>query len=207
MDAVDITDDYNFANALESHVAVNISEMVSSGSFATKRVGKGTIDPVQLAKRWGVSPEKAESTIKRTSQQSIKKNTSSDLVQRRRTNARAFRYFHFNHDVFTDTMFAGTTSKRGNTAAQVFATSFGWSRAYPLKSKKCAHEALSDFLKTEGIPPNVIMDGSKEQLLGNFKRKLREVGTHPRQTEPYSPWQNAAERDRLKKARNGPPAK
>ena len=109
------------------------------------------------------------------------------------TNARVFRYFHFSHDVFTDTMFAGTKSKRGNTAAQVFATSFGWSRAYPMKSKGYAHEALSDFLKTEGIPPNMIMDGSKEQLLGNFKRKLREVGMHPRQIEPYSPWQNAAE--------------
>lgn len=92
--------------------------------------------------------------------------------------------------MFTDTTFAGTKSKRGNTAAQVFATSFGWSRAYPITSKKDAYEALSivGFLKTEGIPPNTIMGGSKEQTLGKFRRKLWEVGSHPRQTEPHSPW-------------------
>ena len=39
----------------------------------------------------------------------------------------------------------------------------------------------------------MIYDGSKEQTLGNFKRKLREADCHGRQTEPYSPWQNAAE--------------
>jgi hypothetical protein len=39
----------------------------------------------------------------------------------------------------------------------------------------------------------MILDGSKEQTLGNFKRKLREADCHARQTEPYSPWQQAAE--------------
>ena len=37
------------------------------------------------------------------------------------------------------------------------------------------------------------MDGSKEQTMGEFKRKVREMDCHIRQTEPYSPWQNAAE--------------
>ena len=39
----------------------------------------------------------------------------------------------------------------------------------------------------------MIMDGSKEQTLGDFRRKLREADCHLRQTEPYSPWMNAAE--------------
>ncbi len=39
----------------------------------------------------------------------------------------------------------------------------------------------------------VIFDGSKEQTLGDIKRKLKEADCHARQTEPYSPWQNAAE--------------
>ena len=39
----------------------------------------------------------------------------------------------------------------------------------------------------------MILDGSKEQTLGVFKRKLREADCHARQTEPYSPWQQAAE--------------
>jgi hypothetical protein len=39
----------------------------------------------------------------------------------------------------------------------------------------------------------MILDGSKKQTLGNFKRKLREADCHARQTKPYSPWQQAAE--------------
>ena len=37
------------------------------------------------------------------------------------------------------------------------------------------------------------MDGSREQTLGEFRKKAREMGTRIKQTEPYSPWQNAAE--------------
>jgi hypothetical protein len=33
----------------------------------------------------------------------------------------------------------------------------------------------------------MIFDRSKEQTLGNFKRKLKEADCHGRQTEPYSP--------------------
>ena len=37
------------------------------------------------------------------------------------------------------------------------------------------------------------MDGSKEQNMGTFCRKAKEMGVHVKQTEPYSPWQNVAE--------------
>ena len=39
----------------------------------------------------------------------------------------------------------------------------------------------------------MVLDSSKEQCHGDFKRKLREADCHLRQTEPYSPWQQAAE--------------
>jgi len=39
----------------------------------------------------------------------------------------------------------------------------------------------------------MVLDGSKEQCHGNFMRKLREADCHLRQTEPYPPWQQAAE--------------
>jgi hypothetical protein len=97
------------------------------------------------------------------------------------------------HPVFGNTMFAGTESKNGNKCCQVFATNFGWARAHPLKQKGEAHEALSFMLKHEGIPPKMILDGSKEQVKGNFRHKLKEVNCHMRVTEPYSPWQQAAE--------------
>ena len=39
----------------------------------------------------------------------------------------------------------------------------------------------------------MIMDGSKEQSMGEFRHKTRQAGCHVKQTEPYSPWQNATE--------------
>jgi hypothetical protein len=56
-----------------------------------------------------------------------------------------------------------------------------------------AHETLSLLFHRDGVPPTMVLDGSKEQTKSDFKRKLREAHCHARQTEPYSPWQQAAE--------------
>ena len=37
------------------------------------------------------------------------------------------------------------------------------------------HEALSLLFQRDVLPPNMIVDSSKEQTLGIFKRKLQEV--------------------------------
>ena len=39
----------------------------------------------------------------------------------------------------------------------------------------------------------MIMDGSKEQFLGDFARKLRDAGCNRKQIEPHSPWMNLCE--------------
>ena len=36
------------------------------------------------------------------------------------------------------------------------------------------------------------MDGAREQVMGEFRHKARQVDSHVKQTEPYSSWQNAA---------------
>jgi hypothetical protein len=56
-----------------------------------------------------------------------------------------------------------------------------------------AHETLSLLFHCDGVPPTMVLDGSKEQTKCDFKRKLHEADCHARQTEPYSPWQQAAE--------------
>jgi hypothetical protein len=56
-----------------------------------------------------------------------------------------------------------------------------------------AHKTLSLLFHCDGVPPTMVLDGSKEQTKGDFKRKLCEVDCHARQTEPYSLWQQAAE--------------
>jgi transposase len=117
------------------------------------------------------------------------------LSRRFRTNDRQLRYRRIAHDVFTDIAESNVQSWfRQNRHAQVFATQFGWIRVYPMKLKSDAHEGLSLMAQRDGVPRTIIMDGSKEQTLGVFRKKAREMGVHVKQTEPYSPWQNAAER-------------
>ena len=97
------------------------------------------------------------------------------------------------HLVFGDTLIAGTVSKRGNKYAEVFTTSFGWTRVFPMKKKSEAHEGLSLLFQRDGVPPACIVDGSKEQAEGDFRRKCKEASCQLKQIKPYSPWQNAAE--------------
>ena len=95
---------------------------------------------------------------------------------------------------FGETLLDGTKSKRGNKYAEAFVTNFGLSRAFPLANKGDAHEDLSLFFQRDGVPPKMIVEGSKEQTMGNFKLKVAEAGCHLRHTEPESPWQIAEER-------------
>ncbi len=97
------------------------------------------------------------------------------------------------HTFFNDTLFAGTPSNSGSKCAQAFSTSFGWARAYPMTRKGEAHETFSLLFHCNGVPPTMVFIGSKEQCQGDFKRKLCKADCHARQTEPYSPWQQAAE--------------
>ena len=103
------------------------------------------------------------------------------------------RYPRIPHTLFTDTMIAGTVSQRGNKNCQIYASSYGWGRAFPIARKGDAHHTLDILFKNDGVPPDMVMDGSKEQTLGPFAKKLRDAGCHKRQIEPHSPWMNAAE--------------
>ena len=89
-------------------------------------------------------------------------------------------------------MFFNTYLHCNNKCAQVFASDFGWVRVYPMKTKGKAHEALSLMFQREGIPLSMVMDGLKEQMMGQFRRKLVDAHCQLKQTELYSPWQNAA---------------
>ena len=147
-----------------------------------------------LAKRWGIGIEKAQRTIDATTQRVVRTTLHDTLSRRFKTNDRQLRYRRLPHNVFTDTMQSSVTSwHRRNKYAQIFCTRFGWSRAYPMRLKSEAHEGLLLMAQHDGVPIAIIMDGSKEQTLGPFRKKCAKMGCHVRQTEPHSPWQNAAE--------------
>ena len=60
-------------------------------------------------------------------------------------------------------------------------------------SKSQADESLSLLFQRDGVPPKMVVDGSKEQLLRKFKSKCQEADCHLVSTEPYSPWMQATE--------------
>ena len=177
----------SLGNALESNV--NAISMVGVANSKASKM----IDHMSLSRKWGISPAAAKRTVQRTTQRGIRTVLHPSLSRRFRTNDRALRYRRLPHDVFGDTLIAGTKSRRGNKYAEVFSTPFGWARAFPMKKKSEAHEALSLLFTRDGVPNTIITDGSKEQVEGEFKRKAKEAGCRVKQTEPHSPWQNNAE--------------
>jgi hypothetical protein len=152
------------------------------------------IGPKLLAKRWKIGLDAAKRTLRATTHSTVRTTLHPTLSRRFRTNDQQMRYRRISHEVYTDTMKANTVSWfRQNKYAQVFCTKFGWTRVYPMRTKAEAHEGLSLMLQRDGAPLAIIMDGSKEQTMGEFCKKARAAGCRIKQTEPYSPWQNAAE--------------
>ena len=57
-----------------------------------------------------------------------------------------------------------------------------------MKTKRDVHHSLSLLFLHEGVPKTLIMDGAREQVMGEFHRKARQADCQVKQTEPYSPW-------------------
>ena len=62
-----------------------------------------------------------------------------------------------------------------------------------MRQKGKAHEALSLLFSRDGVPDTLIMDGSKEQTLGPFRKKCNQAGCRVKQVEVGSQWSNSAE--------------
>ena len=185
-----VTEDQQLATALVAAVHI------PSGTISAVKTGKRkcVVGPRTLAKNWGIGLDAAQRTVETTTQMGVRTILHPTLSRRFRTNDRQLRYRRLSHDMFTDTLEARTRSWfRCNKYAQVFSTKFGWVRVYPMQRKSQAHEALSLLAQREGVPPALVMDNAKEQIMGEFRRKAREMGCHVKQTEPYTPWSNTAE--------------
>jgi transposase len=96
--------------------------------------------------------------------------------------------------MFTDTLKADVVSwHRRDRYPQVFLFWVRLGRRIPRSKKTEAHEGLSLLAQRDGVPPTCVMDGSKEETMGEVRRKARQMNIRIKQAEPYSPWQNAAE--------------
>jgi hypothetical protein len=62
-----------------------------------------------------------------------------------------------------------------------------------MRKESEAHEALSLLFHRDGIPNVMVMDGSKAQVEGEFRSKLRDTGFHIKHTEPRTQSSNMGE--------------
>ena len=145
--------------------AMEDSITIASVKVTERRTG---IDPVTLARNWGIGLETAKRTVNATTQRGIQTVLHPTLSRQFHTNDRQLRYRRLPVDCFTDTMFSTVVSRRMNKCAQVFSMPNGWCRAYPMRTKSQAHEALSLLFQREGVPNVMIMDGANEQVKGEF---------------------------------------
>jgi hypothetical protein len=106
--------------------------------------------------------------------------------------------------LYSDTMFPKMTkSLRQHMCAQVFTDGVSFTHAYPMKKKSEAGDRLEKLLRTlQAIPEAIVTDGAGEEIGGDWKRTIDKYQIQDKRTEPYSPWQNRAEREirELKKA-------
>jgi hypothetical protein len=61
-------------------------------------------------------------------------------------------------------MYYTIKSRTGNKAVQVFCTVYGWTRVFPMKNEREAHDELSFIFDRDGVPNIMVMDGAKAQV-------------------------------------------
>ena len=109
--------DENLEHFLTAHIIVS-----SVGGHASTQMQP--IDPTDLTAKWGIRLEAACRRLECTTQKRLCTVLHPSLSRRLRTNDRKLRYRRLQHDVFCDTLLAGTKSKRGNKYTEVFVTNF-----------------------------------------------------------------------------------
>jgi Reverse transcriptase (RNA-dependent DNA polymerase) len=149
-----------------------------------------------LSSIWGIGRETAERTLRATTQRGVRHfdgKAPTSVGRRFPTGDRKLRYNRLSHPVYHDTLFASITLFCGNTCSHIYATDFGWSRNFPIKSKGEAWRTLDDMFHQYGVPTKLISDGARELTLGEFAKTAQKAGCPMDITNPYSPWQNSAE--------------
>jgi hypothetical protein len=145
---------------------------------------------------WGIGIEKAKLTVEATTQSAVR-DVSGPLTRRFKTRNALYRRRRFRGTAYTDTMMSGVKSIRGHVCAQVIVTDFHDITVYPLTSKKEAYVGISQYFVDRGVPSQLHSDNAREMTTkAEWKKTLwDEGGIKATTTEPYSPFQNNAERE------------
>ena len=78
-----------------------------------------------LAARWNIPVNRVKQTVTKTSQRVVRTCLTPSISRRFPTNDRMLRYDRLPHALFSDTLIAGSVSKRGNKYVKMYGAYFG----------------------------------------------------------------------------------
>ena len=119
MEIINTLDDDTFHQALVDNIQISSAKIT---------LEKGVMTPERLAKTWDISIDTDKQTLNVTTQRGVRSIAKPMMLRGYRTNYCQLQYRRLREDVFSDTLISGVMSKAGNKCAQVFGTSFHWSR-------------------------------------------------------------------------------
>ena len=155
------------------------------------------LTPASLAKKFGIGLACAKQTLKVTTQLGTR-SAIHPLSRRYRTDFWSNRHRRLNTTVYTDTFFSKTKSVRQNVCAQIYTSGENYYYVHPMRDHKklSLADSLQHFVDDVGVPHTLFSDGANEMLGKStpFSRLCHHYRIAQRHTEPYSPWQNKAER-------------
>ena len=162
---------------------------------AIHHVAGQELNPIDLARLWGISLASAKQTLSSTSQNYIRK-LSGKISRRFKTNAHQRQYKHLGgylSKFCSDTFKSNVESTRGNKYIQLFSNRGNYATCYPIKTKAHAHHALDRFLHDVGIPTEMLTDGALELTQAEWSKTCKRHKIKQSTTEPHTPRQNPAE--------------
>jgi hypothetical protein len=129
---------------------------------AASTVRKGTVTAKDLADKWFIGLNAAKRTLEQSTQRGVRDFTMTEGYKRMKHTEHQLMYRHIRTSVCTDTMFNKTKSLKQNTCAQIYVTSFHWTRIYPLRTKADAHLTLDQLHQDVGVFHTIIPDNALE---------------------------------------------
>ncbi|MGH3056523.1 MAG: hypothetical protein ACRDL7_16235, partial [Gaiellaceae bacterium] len=172
-----------------------VVSVVNTVSVTSTYLRRLQIDLPTLQRRLGgVSEETAVATINGTTQLGTRDGLMP-LHKRYRTRQQHLKYRRLNATFYSDTMSASTKSLSNNWYSQIFVNDTNFVYHYPMRLKSQAYEGLQQLIFDIGIPNHIHTDNAPEEVKGNWSKECRRFCIKQTATEPYTPWQNRAERE------------
>ena len=97
---------------------------------------------------------------------------------------------------YVDTLFSKVISIRGFKCGNLYTTTLGFKKFFPMESKSGqeATAKLQSLIELVGIPPAIQSDGAKQFIKGEFQKRCRKYTIHQTLKEPNSPWKKMCRR-------------